>query len=174
MARASARMVRSTTRGEGWGWDRTLPILSSLGAADNRAMQPPDIEISTDRSRLDMELIYRCLKESYWAAERPREVVERSWQHSLPFGLYRAGEQLAFARVVTDYAVFAYLADVLVLPEHRGRGLGKMLVRAIVDHPTLRGMRFFLLRTRDAHGVYEQCGFAEIDCARELMVLRPR
>ena len=137
-------------------------------------MQASDVEISTDRGRLDMDLIYRCLSDSYWATTRPRELIETSWQHSLPFGLYRAGQQLAFARVVTDFAVFAYLADVVVLPEHRGQGLGKALVRAIVDHPPLRGIRFFLLRTRDAHGVYEQCGFEEIDCADELMILGPR
>jgi GNAT superfamily N-acetyltransferase len=117
------------------------------------------MEISTDRSRLDVDMIHAFLQTTYWAAGRPREVVERSLEHSLCFGVYESGRQIAFARVVSDRAVFAYLMDVFVLPEFRGRGISKMLLREILDHPDLQGLRFFLLGTRDAHGLYEQFGF---------------
>jgi GNAT superfamily N-acetyltransferase len=118
------------------------------------------VEISLDRSRLDRSLVYTFLvNESYWAKGRSRATVERSIEHSMCFGAYLDGQQVAFARVVTDHAVFAYLMDVFVVPEHRGRGLGKTLLRAIVGHPDLQGLKLFALRTRDAHGFYAQFGF---------------
>ncbi len=120
---------------------------------------PGHYEISTERSRLDLALIHDYLGSSYWAQGIPRAVVERSIQHSLCFGAYLDGRQTGFARVVTDYSTFAYVADVFVVPEHRGRGISKLLLRAILEHPELQGLRRFLLATHDAHGLYGQFGF---------------
>jgi GNAT superfamily N-acetyltransferase len=123
-------------------------------------MQAPEhYEISTDRNRLDIALIHEFLGSSYWAAGIPRAVVERSLQHSLCFGAYLDGRQVGFARVISDFAAIAYIADVFVVPEHRGRGISKLLMRAILEHPELQGLRRFLLATRDAHGLYARFGF---------------
>jgi GNAT superfamily N-acetyltransferase len=116
-------------------------------------------EISTDRNRLDVALIHDFLGSTYWAAGIPRAVVEKSNQNSLCFGAFLGEEQVAFARVVTDSATMAYLADVFVVPGHRGRGIAKKLVRAILAHAELQGVRRFLLATKDAHGLYAQFGF---------------
>ena len=132
-------------------------------------MLPADIEVSTDRARLDVTLIEQCLNTSYWAAGRPRDVIERSIAHSLCFGVYTAGRQIGFARVITDCAVFGYLSDLFVLPEFRGRGVGKYLVKAILEHSDVRGLHLLLLRTRDAHGLYTQFGFTTPDRPEELM-----
>ena len=118
------------------------------------------IELSTDKLRLDLALIHQYLSEqSYWAKGVPREIVERAIDHSLCAGIYREGAQVAFARVVTDHATFAYLADVFVLPEERGQGLSKMLVAALMAHAELQGLRRWLLATKDAHALYAQFGF---------------
>lgn len=123
------------------------------------------IEISTDPSRLDVSLIHDFLSNSYWATGRPRE-VERSIKHSLCFGAYENGSQLAFARLVTDRSVFAYLADVFVVPDHRGRGISRLLLDAILAHPDLKDVRLFRLATRDAHGLYAKYGFKSmVNCA---------
>jgi GNAT superfamily N-acetyltransferase len=123
-------------------------------------MVPGGYEISTDPARLDRDAIVAFLStESYWARGRSRAAIERSIDHSLCFGVFRESEQVGFARVVTDYAVFAYLCDVFVTREHRGHGIGKALVRAVVDHPDLQGLRWFLLATSDAHGLYTRFGF---------------
>ena len=118
-----------------------------------------DVEISTDPARIDVGLVHGFLAGSYWAAGRAREVVERSIRHSLCFGAYCDGRQIGFARLITDRAVFAYLADVFVVPEYRGRGIAKLLLEAILHHPELKGVRLFRLGTRDAHGLYERYGF---------------
>ena len=115
--------------------------------------------ISDDRWRIDREVVHGFLAESYWAAGIPRDVVERSIRHSLCFGIYHQGAQVGFARVITDHATFAYLADVFVLPAHRGRGLSKWMMECVLSHPELQGLRRFLLATRDAHGLYAQFGF---------------
>lgn len=115
--------------------------------------------ITTDPQRLDLDVIHRELAASYWAAGIPRDVVERAVAHSINFGLLHAERQIGCARVVTDRATFAYLADVFVLDEFRGRGLGKWLVRTIREHPELHGLRRWMLVTRDAHGLYEPLGF---------------
>jgi GNAT superfamily N-acetyltransferase len=128
-------------------------------------------EISTDRGRLDVAMIHDFLSSSYWARNIPRAVVERSIQHSLCFGAFHSGRQVAFARVVTDYATMAYLADVFVLPEHRGRGLSKMLVREILAHPELQGLRRLLLATRDAHALYARFGFHALEHPDEFMTI---
>jgi GNAT superfamily N-acetyltransferase len=125
---------------------------------------PPEYTISTDRSRLDVDRIHRFLStEAYWSPGVAREVVERSIEGSMPFGIYRGDEQIGFARVVTDKATFAWLADVFVLSEHRGRGLAKQLVGTILEHPDLRGLRRWMLGTADAHELYRRFGFSEVD-----------
>ena len=118
-----------------------------------------EIEISTDQARLDIDVIHGFLQTSYWAQSRRRSVVERSIKNSLCFGVYVGGQQVAFARVVSDRAVFAYLMDVFVVPEYRGRGISKALMHAVLDHPDLQNLRVFLLGTQDAHGLYKQFGF---------------
>src|SRR5436189_3246239 len=109
---------------------------------------PAHFEISTDRSRLDIALLHDFLGSSYWAKGIPRAVVERSIQHSLCFGAFLGGRQVGFARVISDLATIAYVADVFVVPEHRGRGISKLLMRAIIEHPDLQGLRQILLATR--------------------------
>jgi len=115
--------------------------------------------VSDDLALLDVELIHSFLSGSYWAAGIPREVVEKSLRGSLCFGLYEADAQIGFARCVTDRATYAYLADVFVLPSHRGRGLSKWLMECVLAHPDLQGLRRWSLVTRDAHGLYAQYGF---------------
>lgn len=118
--------------------------------------------VSTDHRRLDLGTVHGFLKDCYWASGVPLEVVERSVENSLCFGLYRGDEQVGFARVVTDRATFAYLADVFVLDEHRGRGLGGWLMEVVVSHPHLKGLRRWMLATANAHGLYRPYGFAEL------------
>jgi GNAT superfamily N-acetyltransferase len=127
--------------------------------------------ISTDRSRLDLDGIHAFLREAYWSPNVPRDVVERSIENSLNFGLYDSdGSQVGFARMVTDRAAFAYLADVYVLEPHRGRGLGRWLVETVLSHPDLQGLRRIVLGTADAHSLYERYGFMPAD-AQHLMTL---
>ena len=122
--------------------------------------QKGEYTISTDDTRLDIALIHDFLSNrSYWAKGRTRAAIEHSIANSLAFGVYHAARQVGFARVVTDYATFAYLADVFVLEEERGHGLGKWLMETIVQHPQLQGLRRWLLVTRDAHELYRQSGF---------------
>ncbi|HXN87641.1 MAG TPA: GNAT family N-acetyltransferase [Candidatus Binataceae bacterium] len=117
--------------------------------------------ISTDTTRLDLGVIHRFLStQSYWAEGIPRELVARAITNSLCFGIYRDAKQVGFARVVTDYATYAYLADVFVVEPHRGRGLSKALMEAVMAHPHLQGLRRFTLGTLDAHGLYRKFGFA--------------
>ena len=118
-----------------------------------------EFTVTTDRARLDRDVILRFLSSSYWAENIPRVTVDKSIDNSLCFGLLAGSRQIGFARVVTDTATFAYLADVFVLPEHRGAGLGKWLIECIVSHPELQGLRRWMLGTRDAHGLYRQFGF---------------
>lgn len=139
--------------------------------------------VSTDPARLDLDMIHHFLTNCYWAKDIPRETVARSIEHSLCFGVYDEGDersprlanaakhgareylspQVAFARVVSDFATFAYLGDVFVLESHRGRGLSKWMMEAIVGHPALQGLRRWILLTRDAHGLYSQFGFTSIE-----------
>ncbi len=129
--------------------------------------------ISTDKSKLDIDIIYGFLSaSSYWAAERPRDVVERSIANSLTFGVYRGeyAEQVGFARVVTDYATFGWLADVFILSEYRGMKLGEWLIETVVSHPDLYNIRRLVLATRDAHGLYSKFGFAPLPTPDRYMV----
>lgn len=122
--------------------------------------------ISTDPARLDTEAIWRFLRTAYWSPGVRREVVEQAIEHSLVFGLFGPdGAQAGFARVVTDRARFAWLADVFVLEPHRRRGLGVWLVQSVLEHPELAGLRF-VLGTADAHGLYERFGFRLVDATR--------
>jgi GNAT superfamily N-acetyltransferase len=120
-------------------------------------------EIDTDPARLDRALIHRHLsEETYWARGVPRKVVERAIEHSICFGAYRDGVQVGFARVVTDRATFAYLADVFVLPQHQGAGCAQQMMDVILAHPQLQGLRRFALATRDAHALYARYGFTPL------------
>lgn len=120
------------------------------------------ITIDTKPDKLDLETIHRFLTESYWARGVPLEVVRRSIEHSLCFGAYDDGAQVGFARVVSDYATFAYLADVFVVESHRGRGVAALLMETVVAHPRLQGLRRWLLATGDAHGLYGPYGFTAL------------
>jgi GNAT superfamily N-acetyltransferase len=140
------------------------------------AYQRGDYLITTDPARLDVDAIHSYLSRSYWANTRTRDMVELSLRHSLNFGLYHApnahagehdggqgGAQVGLARIVTDYATFAYLCDVYVLEDHRGQGLGKWLIETMLNDPTLKNIVRFTLATRDAHGLYARFGFATSD-----------
>src|SRR5947209_7572493 len=118
-----------------------------------------DYLVSTDNNRLDLAVIHGFLTTSYWAEGIPFATVKKSMDHSLNFGLYRGDQQIGLARVITDYATFAYIGDVFILEEYRGRGLSKWLMEVIADHPELQGLRRWMLLTRDAHGLYEKTGF---------------
>ena len=118
--------------------------------------------ISTDPSRLDLNAISDMLSRAYWAKNRTREVITRSMQNSLVFGVYDSDHQIGLARVVTDHATFAWLCDVYILEEYRGRGIGKWLMETILARPDLQGMRRFLLATRDAHELYSRYGFTPL------------
>ncbi|HZB93442.1 MAG TPA: GNAT family N-acetyltransferase [Stellaceae bacterium] len=128
-----------------------FPVSNAVGEAR--------YEIDTDKARLDLAVVHRFLAASHWAKGLPMAVLARAIRHSLAYGLYRGGRQIGFARVVTDRATFAYLADVFVLPEERGRGLGRWLIETILADPQLQSLRRWLLGTRDAQGLYARCGF---------------
>lgn len=115
--------------------------------------------ISTDRDRLDFDAVHHYISTSYWAAGMPRDVLERAVENSLIFGIYDGQRQAGFARAITDRATYAYLSDVFVVEEYRGRGLSKWLMECILAHPDLQGLRRFALFTRDAQGLYERYGF---------------
>ena len=123
-----------------------------------------NFSISTDKSRLDRGLIHDYLsRSSYWARSIPRDIVDRSIEHSLCFGIYDRDAQVGFARVISDHATFAYVCDVFVLESQRGHGLGVWLMEVIRAHPDLQGLRKWVLTTRDAHGLYRKSGFREIE-----------
>jgi GNAT superfamily N-acetyltransferase len=128
--------------------------------AREREWQRGEYTISTDNDRLDIGKIHDFIaNESYWASGRTIETVRRALDNSLNFGLYKNNQQIGFARVVTDYATFAWIADVFVLPEHRGLGLSKWLMEVMLSHSELQGFRRWVLATKDAHGLYARFGF---------------
>jgi GNAT superfamily N-acetyltransferase len=129
----------------------------------------PDIAISTDRSQFDLDAIHGYLEKSYWAGGIPRGLVARAMEQSLCFGAFEGARQVGFARVISDLATFAYVSDVFVIDSHRGRGVGKRLMSAIMAHPDLQGLRRWALFTRDAHGLYRQYGFREARYPERLM-----
>jgi len=118
--------------------------------------------ISTDPQRLDVDAICDFLTRAYWAAGRPRERTERALANSLAFGLYDGNKQIGLARVVSDYAVFAYLCDVFIHEDYRAHGLGKWLIETVMAHPDLQGLRRWILATRDAHELYRQFGWDDL------------
>ena len=128
-----------------------------------------DFSVSTDPARLDSQAIYSFLSQTYWARNRPRAVLETAIHNSLCFGVYKGNEQVGFARAITDRATFGYLADVYILEPYRRRGLGHWLVSTILQHPELKGMRRWLLMTRDQHSLYERCGFVPPVSPEDLM-----
>ena len=130
--------------------------------------------ISTDPARLDIDAICDFLTRAYWAAGRPRERTERAISNSLVFGLYDDGKQIGLARVVSDYAVFAYLCDVFIHEEYRAHGLGKWLIETAMSHPDLQGLRRWTLATRDAHELYRQFGWNDLQSPDKWMeILHP-
>jgi GNAT superfamily N-acetyltransferase len=128
--------------------------------------------ISTEPARLDLNVIYGFLTNCYWAKGIPREIVARSIEHSLCFGVYDgSGAQVGFARVVSDFATVAYLGDVFILESHSGRGLSKWLMECMMRHSALQNLRRWILLTRDAHGLYAQFGFAPVSSPERYMEL---
>ncbi|MCB0584215.1 MAG: GNAT family N-acetyltransferase [Phaeodactylibacter sp.] len=124
---------------------------------------PPSYSITTDPGRFDYERIYDFIsRKSYWARGIPMELMKRSIQNALSFGLFFEEEQVGFARVVTDYATFAWLGDVFIDVDHRGKGLGKWLMETVHLHPDLQGLRRWILATGNAHGLYEQFGYTPL------------
>ncbi|MBN8695675.1 MAG: GNAT family N-acetyltransferase [Bacteroidetes bacterium] len=118
--------------------------------------------VSSDPAKLDLRVIHAYLSRSYWAEDIPFETVKRSVEHSLCFGVYNDKKQIGFARVISDYTTFAYLADVFILEEERGKGLSKFLMECILKHKELQGLRNFSLMTQDAHSLYARYGFKNI------------
>ena len=121
-----------------------------------------EYEIDDDLGRIDLDVVHGFLRGSYWAEGVPRDVVERSLANSLNLGLYHAGSQIGLTRAVTDRATFAWVADVFVLPGHRGRRLGHWMIETLLVHPDMAGLRRIILATSDAHGVYADCGFTPL------------
>jgi GNAT superfamily N-acetyltransferase len=137
-------------------------------------VQRDQFTISTDPTRLDRDAIVDFLTRAYWAKGRPRERTERALANSLVFGLYKGEKQIGLARVVSDYAVFAYLCDVFIHEEYRAHGLGKWLMETVHNHPDLQGLRRWILATRDAHKLYRQFGWDALANPEGWMeILRP-
>ena len=135
-------------------------------------IQKEDYLVSDDKQRLDITFIHTYLSnESYWAQNIPLEVVKRSIENSISFGVYHLNKQVGFARVTTDKATFAYLADVFMVESYRGKGLSRMLLEAIHAHPDVQGLRRWMLGTRDAHGLYEKYGWTSIPYPDRFMQL---
>ena len=130
---------------------------------NSQEWQHGEFTVNTDHQRLQIDVIHKYLsEESYWARERTLEQTTTAIKNSLPFGVYKGENQIGFARVVTDYATFAYLGDVFILPEYQGEGLGKFLMKSILDHPDLQNFRRWILATKDAHRLYEKFEFSAL------------
>ena len=137
------------------------------------ARQPPTgIDISTDPARLDLETLHAFLSQSYWSPGIPREVLQRALANSLCFGAYQGARQVAFARVVTDRATFAWVCDVFVVESHRHRGIADALMAAVMAHPQLQQLRRWSLATRDAHALYRRHGFLPLTDSTRAMEIR--
>lgn len=127
------------------------------------------VEISKDKSKLQLNMIHKFLTETYWAKGRTYDEVKNTIENCLCFGLYLDEQQIGFARVATDYTVFAYLMDVFVLPEFRGRGYSKLLIKAINKDEELKNCKVWMLKTDDAHGLYKQFGYTELKHPEKMM-----
>ena len=133
-----------------------------------------DYIISTDKTKIDIDAVHNFLsKESYWAPNIPKHIVEKAIAHSICFGVYNGNTLVGFARAITDTATFAYLADVFIVPQHRGKGLSKWLMQAIHAHPQLQGLRRMMLTTKDAHGLYAQFNWLPLneDLSKRIMLI---
>jgi GNAT superfamily N-acetyltransferase len=150
----------------------TNRIHSLMKAAQPLPELPEGFTISTDKARLDIEVIHGYLSRSYWAKNIPMATVRQSLEHSLCFGVYYHHQQVGFARIVSDFATMAYLCDVFVLEDYRGRGLSKQLMAAVKAHSQLQGLRRWLLGTADAHGLYAQFGFVPLDNPERSMEIK--
>jgi GNAT superfamily N-acetyltransferase len=133
--------------------------------------------VSDDRALLDMDVIHGFLSTCYWSHSIPRPLLERAIAGSIPLGVYdtsQGREQVGFSRVISDRATFAYVADVFIIEAYRGRGLSKLMMRHLLAHPELQGLRRICLLTRDAHGLYEKCGFGYPENPRAFMLINKR
>ena len=157
--------MASFCRGARAGVQSSAPAGATGRFDENRRMYI----VSTDRTRFDVAAIHAFLERSYWSPGIPLATVERAIAHSLAFGVFDGVEQVGFARVVTDRATFAYLADVYILEGHRGQGLGRKLIETILAHEDLQGLRRFLLATRDAHALYAGFGFKPLAAPDRMM-----
>ena len=126
--------------------------------------------ITADKSKLDFESVHTWITNSYWANGRSKEDMKKVMDNSLNFGLFHNDKQVGFARVVTDHHTFAYLCDVIIDDSHRGKGLGKILMKEVLEYPQLKKMKRWLLFTKDAHGLYEQFGFGKDDMPERTMI----
>lgn len=127
------------------------------------------IEISTDKTKLQIDVIHKFLTTTYWAKGRTIEDINKTIEHCLCFGVYLSDKQIGFARVATDYTVFAYLMDVFILPEYRGKGYSKQLMKALHEEPKLRTCHVWMLKTADAHGLYQQFGYTKLEHPEKIM-----
>ena len=127
------------------------------------------ITISTDKEKLQIYVIHQFLTETYWAKGRTLDEVKKTIEHCLCFGMYLDGKQIGFARLATDYTVFAYLMDVFVLPEYRGKGYSKQLMKVINEEPQLQSCKVWMLKTSDAHKLYKQFGYTELKHPEKVM-----
>ncbi len=132
-----------------------------------------EFSISTDKTKIDIEYVHQFLTQSYWSPGVPLETVKKAMDGSLCFSIYDKDKQMGYARMITDKATFAYLADVFIDEKFRGRGLGKWLVKVILAHPDLQGLRRIMLATKDAHKLYEQCDFTSLNNPERFMVYNP-
>lgn len=128
--------------------------------------------ISTDKSLIRLEDVFELLRKSYWATARSHEIIIKSIENSFCFGVYHNEKQIAFARMITDYATYAYLCDVIVDEEYRGQGIGKELVGFIIEHPELKDVKSLWLQTSDAHTLYEKYGYERVNDTSKLMIKR--
>jgi GNAT superfamily N-acetyltransferase len=150
---------------------RDMATTETVQSGHVREYRCGEFVVSTRRDRIDLDVVHGFLSECYWARGIPREVVACSIENSLCFGLYAEGKQIGFARVITDYATYAYIGDVFVLESFRGRGLGKWLMECIMEHPRLQGLRRWSLVTSDAYGLYSQFGFERLKKPQNYMEL---
>jgi len=139
----------------------------------NYSVSKNEYLISTDKSKIDVEYVHAFLTQSYWSPGVPVQTVKKAMENSLSFGLYLRDKQIGYTRVITDTATFAYLADVFVDENSRGQGLGKWLIDTILAHPDLQGLRRIILTTKDAHKLYQKCGFISVPNPERFMVYNP-
>jgi N-acetylglutamate synthase-like GNAT family acetyltransferase len=133
--------------------------------------QMGNLTLSTDPRRLDIDEICRFLAQAYWADTRSRKTIERSLNNSLVFTVHDVERQVAMARVVTDFATFAWVCDVFVHPDYRGRGISKWMMKEILNHPDVQGLRRWILASSDARGLYSQFGFSQLQYPERWMEL---